>query len=76
MRFSSISIPFSRAISEPVANDGVVLVSTIAVLPSLPVTSTLPVPRDLSLAADDIDLVFLHQGIRRPLTLPVDALLL
>ena len=41
MRFSSISMPFSRATSEPVAIT-IDLVSSTCVLPSLPFTSTLP----------------------------------
>jgi hypothetical protein len=43
MRFSSISMPRSLATSEPVAIT-IALVSSICVLPSAPLTSTMPVP--------------------------------
>ena len=43
MRFSSIATPRSRATSEPVAMT-IALVSSIWVLPSAPLTSTMPVP--------------------------------
>ena len=43
MRFSSISMPFSFATSEPVAMT-MFLVSSVSVLPSAAFTSTLPAP--------------------------------
>ena len=68
MRFSSISMPFSRAISEPVAIT-MFLVSTICVLPSPPVTSTLPAPRILPLPLMTSILFFFIRN-STPLTLP------
>ena len=68
MRFSSISMPFSRAISEPVAIT-MFLVSTTCVLPSPPVTSTLPVPSTLPLPWMTSILFFFIRN-STPLTLP------
>ena len=67
-RFSSISMPFSRAISEPVAMT-MFLVSTVCALPSLPVTSTLPAPRILPLPLMTSILFFFIRN-STPLTLP------
>ena len=68
MRFSSISMPFSRAMSEPVAMT-MFLVSTTCVLPSLPDTSTLPVPRIFPLPLMTSILFFFIRN-STPLTLP------
>ena len=67
-RFSSISMPFSRAMSEPVAIT-MFLVSTVCALPSAPVTSTLPVPRILPLPIKTSILFFFIRN-STPLTLP------
>ena len=72
MRFSSISMPFSFATSEPVAIT-MFLVSSVCVLPSLPFTSTLPAADDAAGAAEGIDLVLLEQEIDA-LDVAVDAL--
>ena len=68
MRFSSISMPFSRAMSEPVAMT-MFLVSTVCALPSLPVTSTLPAPRILPVPLMTSILFFFIRN-STPLTLP------
>ena len=73
MRFSSISMPFSLATSEPVAI-AMFFVSTSLGLAVAAVTSTLPAPRPCP-CPDDIDLVFLHQELDT-LGVAVDALLL
>ena len=68
MRFSSISMPFRRATSEPVAMT-MFFVSTVCVLPSAPFTSILPGaamrPRPMKASI----LFFLNRNAT-PLTLP------
>ena len=68
MRFSSISMPFSRATSEPVAIT-MFLVSTVCVLPSAPFTSILPgaVMRPWPMKAS---ILFFLSRNATPLTLP------
>ena len=74
MRFSSISMPFSRATSEPVAMT-MDLVSSVCVLPSAPLTSTLPGAAMRAGAVKGVDLVLLEQELDA-LDVAVDALVL
>ena len=73
MRFSSISMPLSRATSEPVAMT-MFLVSSVCVLPSAAFTSTLP-GAAMRPAVKRIDLVLLEQE-GDALDVAVDALVL
>ena len=74
MRFSSISMPFSRATSEPVAIT-MFLVSTSLRLAVAAGHLDLAGAEYLAHAADDVDLVLLHQELDA-LDVAVDALLL
>ena len=74
MRFSSMSMPLSRATSEPVAMT-MFFVSSVCVLPPSPVTSTLPGAGDAAGAAHGVDLVLLEQEIDA-LDVAVDAFVL
>ena len=68
MRFSSISMPFSRATSEPVAMT-IFFVSTVCVLPSAPFTSILPGAVIVPCPMKASILFFLNRNAT-PLTLP------
>ena len=72
MRFSSISMPRSRATSEPVAMT-MALVSSVCVLPSSPLTSTLPGAAMRPAPMKGVDLVLLQQKLDA-LDVAVDAL--
>ena len=74
MRFSSISMPLSLATSEPVAMT-MDLVSSVCVLPSAPLTSTLPAAAMRAVPVEGIDLVLLEQEFDA-LDVAVDALVL
>ena len=74
MRFSSISMPLSRATSEPVAMT-MDLVSSVCVLPSAPLTSTLPGAAMRPAPMKGVDLVLLEQELDA-LDVAVDALVL
>ena len=71
MRFSSISMPLSRVTSEPVAMT-MFLVSSVCVLPSAPLTSTLPGPA-MRPTPRTASTLFFFSRKSTPLTLPSTA---